>query len=49
MKYISFIILLSTYLFSVDYGTARNQILFEVLEESSSENSTNENNNIEKP
>jgi len=28
MKYISFIIVLSVYLFGVDYGTARNQILF---------------------
>ncbi len=31
MKYISFIILLSTYLLSVEYGTARNKTLFNQL------------------
>ncbi len=39
MKYISFIILLSTYLLSVEYGTARNETLFNQL--SQNENKSN--------
>ncbi|MFK5975717.1 MAG: hypothetical protein QM493_04345 [Sulfurovum sp.] len=41
MKYISFIILFSTYLLSVEYGTARNETLFNQL--SQNENKSNIN------
>ena len=41
MKYISFIILLSTYLLSVEYGTARNETLFNQLSQKANKSNIN--------